>query len=70
MRKHNSERKANEMWDSLKNKYLEAKRINGGYTFEQLQILRDMAKHEVYPDGQFSDEECNVWSMFHMMKAV
>lgn len=53
----------------LKEKYLEASRVKGGYTFEQLQALRDMAEQEVYPDGRFSDEECNVWAMFHMMKA-
>lgn len=54
----------------LKEKYLAAPHGEWGtYTFEQLQILRDMAKADVYPDGRFSDEECNVWEMFHMMKA-
>ena len=51
----------------LKEKYLEASKRNKskeGYSFEMLQALRDMAKKDVYPDGRFSDEECNVWSMF------
>lgn len=34
------------------------------YTFEMLQALRDMAERGVYPDGRFSDQDCNVWSMF------
>lgn len=37
------------------------------YSFAMLQALRDMAKADVYPDGTFGDEECNVWSMFHML---
>lgn len=51
----------------LKEKYLDASRRNKGkegYSFEMLQALRDMARENVYPDGRFSDEECNVWSMF------
>lgn len=27
--------------------------------------LADMAAHNVYPDGTFSDNECVVWSKFH-----
>ena len=38
------------------------------YSFAMLQALRDMAKADVYPDGTFGDEECNVWSMFHMLR--
>ncbi len=34
------------------------------YTFGMLQKLRDMARDGVYPDGEFSDQECNVWEMF------
>lgn len=54
----------------LKEKYLEAARQRvaarqSGYSFEMLQALRDMAREDVYPDGRFGDEECNVWSMFH-----
>lgn len=51
-----------------KDKYLEAAKENSrpdAYTFKQLQALRDMAERDVYPDGRFSDEACNVWSMFH-----
>ena len=50
----------------LKDEYLEARKRNEneGYSFRQLQLLRDMAEKEIYPDGRFSDEECNVWSMF------
>lgn len=39
------------------------------YSFAMLQALRDMAKADVYPDGSFGDEECNVWEMFHMLCA-
>jgi len=38
------------------------------YSFRMLQALRDMASADVYPDGRFGDEECNIWSMFHAMK--
>jgi len=54
-------------WDYLKDNYLEAAKENRNerYSFRQLQCLRDMAEKDVYPDGRFGDEECNVWSMFH-----
>lgn len=38
----------------------------GVYTTEMLSALRDMAKADVYPDGNFGDDECNVWLMFHL----
>ena len=37
----------------------------GVYTTEMLAALRDMAENDVIPDGNFGDDECNVWSMFH-----
>ena len=40
----------------------------GVYTTEMIAALRDMAEHDVYPDGTFGDDECNVWEMFHMIK--
>lgn len=49
----------------LKDAYLNLDRISNGYTFEQIQALRNMAEKDIYPDGRFSDEECNIWSMFH-----
>lgn len=48
-----------------KSRYLGSKRINDGYTYEQLVALRDMAKRDIYPDNRFSDQEVDVWSMFH-----
>ena len=36
----------------------------GAYTPKMIAALRDMAKADVYPDGSFGDEECDVWSMF------
>lgn len=36
----------------------------GVYTTEMLAALRDMAENNVYPDGNFGDDECRVWSMF------
>ena len=52
------------MYEHIKEDYLKLEKGNDGYTFRQLQLLRDMAKHDVYPDWRFSDEECNVWAMF------
>lgn len=55
----------------LKDRYLETRKacpeVRGSkavYTAEQIYALRDMAEHDVYPDGRFSDEECNLWSAF------
>lgn len=55
----------------LKQAYLDAARKsldNGNnntvYTMEMIMALRDMAKENVYPDGRFGDDDCNVWSMF------
>ena len=54
--------------DYLKDNYIEARDKHGSmdnYSFEQIKALRDMAENDVYPDIRFSDEECNIWSMFH-----
>ena len=37
---------------------------SGVFTTKMLSALREMAEHDVYPDGSFGDEECVVWSMF------
>lgn len=60
--------------DYLKYNYLDArhkheydpKHSESSYSFEQIKALRDMAENDVYPDIRFSDEECNIWSMFHI----
>lgn len=62
---------------ALKQKYLDArkeafasgkldmlKHNSGAYTPQMLWALREMAENKVYPDGNFSDEECSVWEMF------
>lgn len=58
----------------LKEKYLEIREEAykngkldnvGVYTTAMIAALRDMAENDVYPDGNFGDDECNVWSMFH-----
>lgn len=53
---------------ALKEKYLDAAdRAKEGtqvFTLEMLSALKEMAKADVYPDGRFSDTECNVWSLF------
>lgn len=58
---------------ALKGKFHEeAKRVMDGkndaysrmYSIEMLCALHDMAKANVYPDGTFSDLDCNVWSLF------
>ena len=63
--------------DYLKDKYIETRekeldewRKRGDwnhnrYTAIDIANLRDMAEMDVYPDGRFGDEECNIWSMFH-----
>lgn len=60
-----------EMEKILREKYLEAcdeaKKEgleNGVYNVAKLRALCDMAKYDIYPDGRFSDVDCNVWSMF------
>lgn len=57
----------------LKDEYLELSKscpeVRGSkhiYTFEMISKLREMAKKDVYPDGRFSDEECNIWSLFRL----
>ena len=56
----------------LKNNFIDAVAASNAnekqYSFKMLQALRDMAKADVYPDGRFSDEDCNVWEMFRSMK--
>lgn len=54
----------------LKDEYLEeaeksrkAGNSNTVYTFEMIRKLKEMARHDVYPDGRFGDDDCNVWSM-------
>jgi len=56
--------------DYLKDKYLEVKPTGkeNRYTLAQIAALRDMAERDVYPDGRFSDEECNLWGMFHCFR--
>ena len=27
-------------------------------------VLADMARENVYPDGSFGDDECNIWAAF------
>ena len=60
----------------LKDNYLEAYEDakkgglgNGEYNVAKLRALCEMAKNDVYPDGRFSDVDCNVWSMFREMRA-
>lgn len=55
-----------EMEKYYKDKFLTLPRLREGYSFEQLAALRDMAERDIYPDGRFSDQDCNVWSMFHL----
>ena len=33
------------------------------YTPEMLYALKEMAVHDVYPDGKFGDIDCEIWSM-------
>lgn len=38
------------------------------FSIAQVRAIYEMAKHNVYPDGRFGDEECNLWSL--MREAV
>ncbi len=40
------------------------KQNTGAYTPKMLHALKDMAERDIYPDGRFGDEECNIWSLF------
>lgn len=42
----------------------ETKQNDGVYTPQMLWALRDMAAEGVYPDGHFSDVDCEIWGMF------
>ena len=60
-------------WNFLKDKYLEARResfesgnSNTVFTPKMLSALNEMAKHDVWPDGRFGDDDCNIWSMMHL----
>ena len=39
----------------------------GVYTTKMLWALRDMAVNDVWPDGSFGDDECEVWGLFHRL---
>lgn len=36
------------------------------YSFEMLRVLKEMAMEDIYPDGSFGDDDCNVWEMFRV----
>lgn len=61
-----------------KDKYHEARReayngplkkneTSGVYTTDMLWALREMAINNVWPDGSFGDDECEVWGFFHRL---
>ena len=59
------------MYDYMKEEFLNAfdASLNDGnsnrvYTPRMIYALRDMARNDVYPDGRFSDDACNIWSAF------
>ena len=37
---------------------------NTAFTLEMILKLKEMAEHDVYPDGTFGDDACIVWSLF------
>lgn len=39
------------------------------YTYAMLNALKDMAENNVWPDGRFGDDDCNVWSLFHLYES-
>ena len=38
---------------------------NTDFTFKMILALDEMARHDVWPDGRFGDDACNVWSLLH-----
>lgn len=34
------------------------------FTFSTIRLIADMVKEGLYPNGNFSDAECNLWSVF------
>jgi hypothetical protein len=64
--------------DGLKRRYLETRKKEveemdlgwksgrgAVYTADDIFNLKEMAKYEVWPDGNFGDEECVLWGYFH-----
>lgn len=61
----------------LKDEYLELRHnspkpnsnrlIPTAYTVEMIYKLREMAEKDIYPDIRFSDEEYEIWSIFHLL---
>lgn len=35
----------------------------------RVMLLAEMAEKGVYPDGTFSDDECNIWEAFRRMES-
>lgn len=61
-------RKQNEETDKLlkEGKTYRLKAIaDARYSAEDIWHLFDMARNNVYPDGNFGDEECTIWGWFH-----
>lgn len=48
--------------------YTEPHPHDRAFTVPQIRAIYEMAKNNVYPDGRFGDEECNLWSL--MREAV
>lgn len=34
------------------------------FTIEQIRAIGEMALNDVWPDGRFTDDECNLWEVF------
>lgn len=61
--------------DYLKKEYLEMAREdcragneNTLMSYRMILKLREMAENDVWPDGRFSDDECNLCGIFRKMK--
>lgn len=35
----------------------------------RVMLLSEMAEKGIYPDGTFSDDECNIWEAFRRMES-
>lgn len=55
-----SERK--EWQHRLHRKAIGESRFHGGFTFEQVEHIAVLAYEGIIPDGDYSDDECSLWS--------
>ena len=56
--------------ERLKQRFIESRHMTRDarpyvYSVTELVMLADMAERDIWPDGRFSDDECNAWGVLH-----